>query len=163
MTPEDLALVSALLGRVPRGACEVAVRTIDGSPVVIKNATHLGDGTPMPTLYWLIGERERDAVSRLEAGGGVKTAELATDPAEVAEAHARYAAERDAEAIATDESRSPHRPTGGVGGTRQGVKCLHAHLAWYLAGGEDPVGAWTAAQLGIDRARYRADELQKRT
>ena len=26
------------------------------------------------------------------------------------------------------------RPTGGVGGTRRGVKCLHAHYAWYLAG-----------------------------
>lgn len=46
-------------------------------------------------------------------------------------------------------------PSGGVGGTRQGVKCLHAHLAWHLAGGDDPVGAWTAVQLGVDRAHYR--------
>jgi hypothetical protein len=27
------------------------------------------------------------------------------------------------------------------------VKCLHAHYAWYLAGGEDPVGHWVARQL----------------
>ena len=40
------------------------------------------------------------------------------------------------------------RPTGGVGGTRRGVKCLHAHYAWYLAGGDDPVGRWVAEQLG---------------
>jgi hypothetical protein len=35
-----------------------------------------------------------------------------------------------------------------VGGTRVGVKCLHAHYAWYLAGGDDPVGRWVAAHLG---------------
>jgi len=39
------------------------------------------------------------------------------------------------------------RPSGGVGGTRVGVKCLHAHYGWFLAGGDDPVGAWVAAQL----------------
>ena len=39
------------------------------------------------------------------------------------------------------------RPSGGVGGTRRGVKCLHAHYAWYLVGGDDPVGRWVAEQL----------------
>ena len=29
------------------------------------------------------------------------------------------------------------------------MKCLHAHLAWYLSGGDDPVGRWTAEQLGV--------------
>jgi len=28
------------------------------------------------------------------------------------------------------------------------VKCLHAHYAYHLAGGADPVGQWVAAQLG---------------
>jgi hypothetical protein len=28
-----------------------------------------------------------------------------------------------------------------------GVKCLHAHYAWYLAGGDDPVGRWVEAHL----------------
>jgi hypothetical protein len=27
------------------------------------------------------------------------------------------------------------------------VKCLHAHYAWFLAGGDDPVGAWVAERL----------------
>jgi exopolyphosphatase/guanosine-5'-triphosphate,3'-diphosphate pyrophosphatase len=27
------------------------------------------------------------------------------------------------------------------------VKCLHAHYAWYLVGGDDPVGRWVAEQL----------------
>jgi hypothetical protein len=34
-----------------------------------------------------------------------------------------------------------------VGGTREGVKCLHAHYANLLAGADDPVGRWTAEQL----------------
>ena len=27
------------------------------------------------------------------------------------------------------------------------VKCLHAHYAWFLVGGDDPVGRWVAEQL----------------
>jgi hypothetical protein len=27
------------------------------------------------------------------------------------------------------------------------VKCLHAHFAYWLAGGDDPVGQWVADQL----------------
>jgi hypothetical protein len=39
-----------------------------------------------------------------------------------------------------------------VGGTRQGIKCLHAHLAWWLAGGDDVVGDWVAARLDLTRS-----------
>ena len=45
-------------------------------------------------------------------------------------------------------------PFGGVGGTRIGVKCLHAHVAYTLAGGDDPVGQWTLDQI----ARELADD-----
>lgn len=135
--------VEALLGRPPQGAFEVVVRDAAG-PVVIRNAPLLADGTPMPTRYWLIGREQSTAVARLETDGGVKAAEAAVDPAELAEAHRRYAAERDA-AIPPDHTG--HRPSGGVGGTARGVKCLHAHYAWYLAGGDDPVGRWIDARL----------------
>ena len=140
----DVAAVEALLGRPVQGDFEVVVRHDDGSPVVLRNAPLLDDGTPMPTRYWLVGEPERTRVSRLEADGGVRTAEAQIDPELIAKAHDRYAAERDA---ATPVDHSGHRPSGGVGGTRQGVKCLHAHYAWYLAGGDDPVGRWVAERL----------------
>ncbi len=66
-------------------------------------------------------------------------------PAEaIAAAHRRYAAERDASIPA--DHQGP-RPQGGVGGTRRGLKCLHAHYAWHLAGGDDPVGRWVAEQV----------------
>ncbi len=144
---QDRRIVADLLGRKPNGAFEVAVRSPSGSPVVIRNAPLLDDGTPMPTRYWLVDRHLTGEVSRLESTGAVRLAEKETDPDEVARAHARYAAERDS-AMRVDHTGP--RPSGGVGGTRQGVKCLHAHLAWYLAGGDDPVGRWTAERLGVE-------------
>jgi hypothetical protein len=140
----DRRSVARLLGREPSGSFEVVVRASNGDPMVIRNAPFLADGTPMPTLYWLVDKRLHEAVSRIESTGGVRLAESETDPEELARAHASYASERDAEIAA--EHVGP-RPSGGVGGTRQGVKCLHAHFAWYLAGGDDPVGRWTASHL----------------
>ena len=140
----DHALVTALLGRPPQGPFEVVVRDAMGEPVVIRNDPLLDDGTPMPTRWWLVGETVRQAVSRLEADGGVKAAEAAVDPAAVEDAHRRYAAERE-EALPTGYDGP--RPTAGVGGTRRGVKCLHAHYAWFLAGGDDPVGRWVHEHL----------------
>jgi len=150
--PDDFASLTKLLGREPRGDFEVVVRDHDGVPVVIRNAPLLDDGTPMPTRYWLVGRREVALVAQLEAQGGVRRAEADVDPDELRAAHERYAAERDA-ALAPGH-RGP-RPHGGVGGTRTGVKCLHAHYAWYLAGGDDPVGRWVAERLA-ERARERA-------
>ncbi len=92
----DRAAVSERLGRDPAGEFEVVVRSGDGAPAVIANAPFLDDGTPMPTRYWLVDPDLRDAVSRLESTGGVRQAEAAVPPEQVAEAHARYAAERDA-------------------------------------------------------------------
>jgi hypothetical protein len=140
----DDAAVAVLLGRPPGADFDVVVRDAEGRPVVIRNAPLLRDGTPMPTRFWLVDPRLRRAVSTLEAGGGVKAAAAAVDPDELRSAHARYAAERDA---ALPEGHRSPRARGGVGGTRQGVKCLHAHYAWYLAGGDDPVGRWVDAQL----------------
>jgi hypothetical protein len=140
-TPDELA---PLLGREPRGPMEVVLRDEGGAPVVIRNGPVLDDGTPMPTRYWLVGKAAKLAVDRLEAAGGVDAAEAAVDPDELASAHQRYAQERDA---AIDPAWTGPRPAGGVGGTRRGVKCLHAHVAWYLVGGDDPVGRWVAGQL----------------
>lgn len=116
----------------------------DQGPVVIRNGPILDDGTPMPTRYWLVGKRIRLAIDRLEAAGGVRAAEAAVGPDELEQAHRRYEAERDA---AVPPGWTGPRPSGGVGGTRRGVKCLHAHYAWFLAGGDDPVGRWVSGQL----------------
>ena len=140
----DAAEVEARLGRRARGAYEVVVRDADGAPRVIRNHPLLDDGTPMPTRFWLVSKADRVAMGRMESEGGVRRAEAAVDPDELADAHRRYAAERDAELPAGHDGPAPF---GGVGGTRKGVKCLHAHWAWHLAGGDDPVGRWIEAEL----------------
>jgi hypothetical protein len=140
----DVVAVATLLGRPPQASFRVVVRDGGGGPVVIENAPLLDDGTPMPTRYWLVGARERQLVGQLEAAGGVRWAQREVDAVALADAHARYAAARDARL--PSGNRGP-RPSGGVGGTRVGVKCLHAHYAHHLAGGDDPVGRWVAAHL----------------
>jgi len=143
-SPADVEALTQLLGREPRGAFEIVVRDERGEPVVIRNAPLLDDGTPMPTRYWLVGSDVSARVARLEAAGGVRAAEAAVDPDALRAAHERYAAERDA---AVPAGHTGPRPHGGVGGTRTGVKCLHAHYAYFLAGGDDPVGRWVAEHL----------------
>jgi hypothetical protein len=140
----DVEKVAVLLGRSPRGAYRIVARDEVGAPVVICNAPLLFDGTPMPTRFWLIGATLRKAVDRLEASGGVRAAEAAVPGDLLADAHARYRSERD---VALPTGWGGPVPSGGVGGTRRGVKCLHAHYAWYLAGGDDPVGRWVAERL----------------
>jgi hypothetical protein len=143
-TAADITALTRLLGREPRADFDVVVRNAAGDPVVIRNAPFLFDGTPMPTRYWLVDPDTSLRVSRLESSGGVRAAEAAIDPSAVRAAHDRYAAERDG---AIDPAHSGPRPHGGVGGTRRGVKCLHAHYAYFLAGGDDPVGVWVEGRL----------------
>jgi hypothetical protein len=140
----DVTVLTKLLGRPPRAGFEVVVRNRAGDPVVIRNAPLLDDGTPMPTRYWLVDRKVSAQVSRLESAGGVRTAEAEVDPDEVRAAHERYASERDR---ALPPEHAGPRPHGGVGGTRRGVKCLHAHYAWFLAGGDDPIGRWVSEHL----------------
>jgi hypothetical protein len=144
VTESDVAALTVLLGRAPRGAFEIVVRDAAGEPVVIRNSPLLDDGTPMPTRFWLVDPVLGTRVSQVESAGGVRAAEAAVDADELQAAHDRYAAERDA---AIPAGHAGPRPHGGVGGTRRGVKCLHAHYAFHLAGGDDPVGRWVAAAL----------------
>lgn len=141
----DVEVVTELLGRRPAGAFAVVVRRQGGAPVVIENAPHLDDGTPMPTLYWLIDPSLKEQVSRLESVGGVRRVEALLDPAVISQIHEEHAARR----TARIECRDRPAPSGGVGGTRRGLKCLHAHLANWLAGAEDPAGAIVAAEVTL--------------
>jgi exopolyphosphatase/guanosine-5'-triphosphate,3'-diphosphate pyrophosphatase len=41
------------------------------------------------------------------------------------------------------------------------VKCLHAHLAWYLAGGDDPVGRWASDELDVRPEQFVASSVAR--
>ena len=137
----DLDVVRRQLGREPTTPFSVVARCTGGHPLVIRNRPLDADGHPFPTIYWLTCQDAVKAVSRLESDGWI--ARLGDDPtiaAAVVEAHRAYATER-------GEMLSGAEGWGGVGGTRRGIKCLHAHYAYHLAGGDDVVGRWTAERV----------------
>lgn len=146
---DDRRVVEVQIGRSLRADSEVVARCHLGLPVVIRVPPHLEDGTPFPTLFWLTCPLATTRVGRLEGAGGVKRMEskAAADPvfgAAIQGAHRDYETERD-RLIADPEAP---RPTGGVGGTTEGVKCLHAHFAHHAAGGQNPVGELVGDWIG---------------
>jgi exopolyphosphatase/guanosine-5'-triphosphate,3'-diphosphate pyrophosphatase len=141
----DLELVREQLGREPTTTFEVVARCPVGHPLVIRNEARDAAGDPFPTTFWLTCPAAVKAVSRIESAGMIAelNTRLETDPAfraDLERAHADAAAERARTDPATDG-------WGGVGGTRRGLKCLHAHYANHLGGGDDVVGAWVASQV----------------
>lgn len=148
----DEAAISAQLGRQARGVAAVVARCCLGLPVVTVTTPVLPDGTPFPTLYWLTCPLARRRIGRVESGGGVKAAdaEIAASPTlqkAMAGAHAAYARAR-----ASLLPLGVKGPAGGIAGAANpagmaGVKCLHAHAAHHLAGGENPIGARTVAAI----------------
>jgi hypothetical protein len=137
----DREVIEAQIGRPLRADSQVVTRCDLGLPVVVKVPPILDDGTPFPTLYWLTCPLATSRIGRLEGPGGVKRMEAKanSDPEfsdRLDEAHRSYAAERDA---LVAQGVSPV-PSGGVGGARGGVKCLHAHYAHTAGGGSNPVG-----------------------
>jgi len=137
----DLEAVRQQLGREPTVPFSVVARCGDGHPLVIRNRPTDADGDPFPTIYWLTCPAAVKAVSRLESDGWI--GRLGEDPTIVAgveDAHRAYAAER-------GEMVPGAGAWGGVGGAGQGLKCLHAHYAFHLAGGDDVVGRWTAERI----------------
>lgn len=145
----DRAVVETQLRRPPRSEVDVAARCHLGLPVVIVVPPFLDDGSPFPTRYWLTCPLAVRRIGRLESSGGVRTAEdmIASDEGVAARhriAMDAYAAERDTQ---IPSGYDGPRPTGGVGGARVGVKCLHAHYAHAVAGADNPVGEWVRPKV----------------
>lgn len=134
---DDRSIVAVQLGRDPRGDVGVVARCPYGLPLVIRTSPRLEDGSPFPTLYYLVCPVAVREVGRLEASGFMREMEalLARD-AKIADAyaraHERYRAQRDA-IVAIDDASS-------AGGMPDRVKCLHALYAHERADA-NPIGA----------------------
>lgn len=142
---DDRRLVEVQIGRPLRARPQVVSRCHLGVPVVVEVPPVLDDGTPFPTLYWLTCPLARTRIGRLESGGGVRRmdARAASDPefaARLEVANRDYQQARDR---LTAGIEGP-LPSGGVGGSGGGVKCLHAHYAHTRSGGDNPVGEQVA-------------------
>ena len=151
VTAEDIATVSAQLGRPARDVVGIAARCVCGAPTVVATAPRLGDGTPFPTLYYLCHPAATAAVSFLEATQVMN--EYNDLLAEDEEVRARYQAAHES-FLADRESLGTVPEIAGIssGGMPTRVKCLHALVAHSLAAGPgvNPIGdlalarsAWT--------------------
>ena len=141
----DLVAVRGQLGREPTTPFTVVARCTGGHPLVIRNATRDAHGDPFPTTYWLTCPDAVRAVARVESEGWIARLNERYERdgefrVHVDAAHASYARDR-----ARDDPEA--QGWAGVGGTRRGLKCLHAHYAFRLAGGDDVVGAWVAERV----------------
>lgn len=158
ITDNDREMIALQLGREARGLLGVAVRCKYGYPQVIVNrpvSIDIADINVFPTLFWLTCPYLRKAVARLESEGFIAHFEerLQEDEefAKQVEAnHDAYAKARldliPREVQARLEEDYPERfrviAHSGIGGSRsrEGVKCLHMHLADYLVQKENVIG-----------------------
>lgn len=134
-------VVAVQIGRPLRSSVTVVSVCPLDLPVVVRVPPLLDDGTPFPTRFWLTCPLAQKRAGRLESIGGVKQMERHAEfepefGHRLTEAHTRYAEER-TQAIPNNAELAP---TGGVGGSATGVKCLHAHYADFRAGNNNPVG-----------------------
>lgn len=148
----DSEALALQIGRPLRARSTVLRRCSLGLPIVAEVPPMLETGEPFPTLYWLTCPLARRRIARIEGEGGVRAAQskIAADPElsrAVEVAHARYARDRQARmpvvTVLSGEHTGGvprHRPSGGVGGSSGGVKCLHAHYADFAAGNDNPIG-----------------------
>lgn len=140
----EVQIVSELLGKSPQGEFQIVIRSETGVPRVIENMPFFFDGTPMPTRYWLVDPQLIIDVSKIESTGGVKQVQEEIPMDDIMAIHHRYEAARDT--LVAPGYEGP-RPSGGVGGTRRGVKCLHTHVANYLVTTDDVIGFWTMSKI----------------
>jgi len=159
---DDLDLISKQLNR-PLMTSAVAVRSCDcGFPMVTRNEPLTNEGRPFPTLYWLTCPALRTAVARIEAAGGLRRFELALSREPRMRA-ALTASEQDYKknrALIGDHKTVCHKDVGIAGSSDpMRLKCLHAHVADYLATGINPVGKRVLGETGIPVSCNRCSAL----
>jgi hypothetical protein len=150
VSDEDIAIVSAQLGRPARDVIGISARCVCGAPTVVSTQPRLSDGTPFPTFYYLTHPAATSAISELEATQVMNEYNelLAQDEAIrdlYAQAHTEFIADRDSIAVIEELDGI------SAGGMPSRVKCLHALAGHALAAGP---GANPIGDLALARATW---------
>jgi uncharacterized protein len=150
----DIKTVEAQIGRPPRGKGLVAARCLWEKPAVLLTMPAPVDGDRILPLLWLTCPHAANGAGYLESEGFIEMvrARLEADP----EARATQLMEdeelsRDyyqfACRVSDDDFAGMIAGKGIAGGRIGSVKCLHAHLAYRLAGRSGIVGGWVMEEL----------------
>ncbi len=157
-TLDDVRVLTAQLGRPPRGLLGIAHRCPYGFPQVVA-VYPIVDGKPFPTTYWLSCPFLSRHIGRMEAEGmiGVLEDRLRQQPdlrrslershrAAIA-VRRQLLSEDDLKRLERDQRLDAvlARGIGGIGDWGR-LKCLHLHAAYALAQ-SDPIGDLVLARL----------------
>lgn len=166
----ELKIIEYQLGRMPVGVKSVASYCKYGCPQVIKNET-FKEGTPFPTLFWLTCPVLVKAISRIEGQGWSdimrnrikEDSDLREKLLSAHDSYRRMRKESTAEEPPANAETAYNHAVfrTGIGGVRdtEGVKCLHAHYAHYLATGENPLGEMVDKMLADYECERRCSAL----
>lgn len=146
-------IVAWQLKRSPSIGFTVAVQCKYGWPAVLKNSTRTSSGQFNPNLYYLSCPYLIAQLSRLEDAGFIRRLQeqvgqeptLADDLAGAQALHARewhVAADLEEEAVALADVNI------AAAGDPAHLKCLHAHLAFFLVHSDYRVGRLIAGEVG---------------
>lgn len=163
ITEKDYKLSVALLGREPRTPFVVKTRCENGSPqTLVANPVFFEDNLwkPFPSFIWLVCPRLKTLAADLEQQGMVRfysqklrndadfREEFLKGQKEIANYRLHLAQEIFEKELPEHITEILQNTT--VAGSRDfyGVKCLHAHLAHYLAFGNNPIGEDVFKKIG---------------
>lgn len=163
ITEEDYKRSVALLGREPRTPFIVKSRCANGSPqTLVADPVFFEDNLwkPFPSFIWLVCPRLKAKVADLEQQGLVRfysqklrceesfREEFLNSQREIADYRLQFAQKIFEKELPEHIAEILKNTT--VAGSRDiyGVKCLHAHLAHYLAFGNNPIGEEVYKQIG---------------
>jgi hypothetical protein len=145
----DAHIIAAQLKREPRSPWRVAVRCSQGYPQVVTSPLVLDDGTPFPTWAYLSCPVLVALCNAAESAGELTAwdEDIAADAelqAQMQELNERFRLARAAEEGGGDASPELVKELNDTGliGMRDPLKakCLHAHVAYELAGLDDVIG-----------------------
>lgn len=140
----DIAKVTQLLGRAPRGMEAIQVYNEYAEPSVIRVAS-LVEGKPFPTLFWLVDKRISYKLDKLEANGVINQLQQQIDASETLQQsliadHKNYIALREkymrngikkALQVAGYYEDLQKRGVGGIANFTR-IRCLHTYYAAHL-------------------------------
>ena len=160
---KDYQKAVALLGREPRSPFIIKTRCGNGNPqTLVADPIFFEDNLwkPFPSFIWLVCPRLKALVADLEQQGFVKycSQKLINDEnfrneyligqKEIADYRLRLAEEKFAKPL--PQHIYDILKNTSIAGSHNvcGVKCLHAHLAHYLAFGNNPIGKEIIEKIG---------------
>lgn len=153
ISDKDLKIVVKQLKRSLNNVLDVCNRCSYGFPTVILSYP-IRDGSPFPTIHYLTCPYLTKEISRLEEKGLIeKFEERIRSDEELRKsyenAHNEVISKRVSLLSKDDEKWLNVLSTVGTGGIRDfsTVKCLHLHVADYLAGINNPVGKFVYENL----------------